>query len=93
MRLQVQTQLNAENPMDERLLQECQKLKKEKKYTQTFRDAFRLILSLRNHDRSVLDELFPWVATEPPNREQLDQYFKPFVKKLMSDEFLGAEYD
>lgn len=94
MRFQILTQLDPDkHPQDEEILQACARLKSQRKYTQTFRDAIRLILSLRVGDTSVLYELFPELLQTPPNKAQLDAYFKPFVKQLMSDEFLGADQD
>jgi len=94
MKLQIQTQLDPDkSPQDEQILQACVKLKKERKYTQTFRDAFRLILSLRAGDTSVLYDLFPELLLTPPNKQQLDNYFKPFVHMLMTDTFLGIDQD
>lgn len=88
-RIHVDTRLDPKK--DDYLLQEIWKLQKAKKYSQTFRDAFRLILSLRKRDTTVLYELFPWLQNEPPNKEQLDNYFKPFIHKLMTDEFIGMD--
>ena len=90
-RVHIDTRLYAKK--DEQLLLQIYDLIDQKKYTQTFRDAFRLILSLQQGDTSVLIELFPDLANKPLNQGQLDAYFKPFIKQLMTDQFLGADLD
>lgn len=46
------------------LAEAIDELKEKRQFMKTLRQAFALILSLRSHDTSVLQSLFPWVAEE-----------------------------
>jgi hypothetical protein len=69
-RIPVNTSLYAEK--DLALLQEIWDMQSSKTYMKTFREAFRLILSLRRRNTSVLFELFPWIQNQPVNTTQLN---------------------
>jgi hypothetical protein len=66
---------------DEGLLLQIYALIDEKIYTQTFRDAFRLVLSLRRRETSVLFELFPWLTEGHLNTTQLN-YVNYLVERV-----------
>lgn len=98
-RIHVDTRLDPK--ADDQLLQEIWELKRKPKkgepkrisYTQTFRDAFNLILSLRRHDTTVLYQMFPWLREEMPNQAQLNNVLNPLVRRLLEDPFISDETD
>jgi hypothetical protein len=69
-RIPVETKLYAEKDSD--LLEQIWQLQREKSYMRTFREAFRLILSLRRRETSVLFELFPWLTDGHMNTTQVN---------------------
>jgi len=78
-RVPVHTQLYAEK--DRELLQEIWELQSSKSYMSTFRDAFRLILSLRRRDTSILFKMFPWITNEHVNTTQLN-YISYLIERV-----------
>jgi len=86
---------------DDKLLQEIWELKRKPRrgeptkwsYVQTYRDAFKLILSLRRGDVTVLVQMFPWIVDRPLNQKQLNSILNPLVARLMDDPFIAPDSD
>lgn len=72
-RTQVKVWLEPERDEHYYILEIIEYLKNNRLFSKTFRDGIRLIYSLRQHDLSVLFELFPWIKEKFDTATQIAQ--------------------